>query len=44
MACLQPRLESLRRERNRIGRGDPDNIEADLLGAFDEGALERLAI
>jgi hypothetical protein len=43
MARLEPAFKPLRRERDGIGPGDPDRVETELPGAFDEGALERLA-
>jgi hypothetical protein len=43
MAGLQPGLEPLRRQRNRIRRGDADRVEAECLGALDESLLEREA-
>jgi len=44
MARLQPRVQALRREGNGIGAGDPDDVEAEVPGPLDEGALERLAV
>jgi hypothetical protein len=43
MARLEPGLQALRREGNGVGSGDADDVEAQLPGAVDEGALERLA-
>jgi len=40
----EPGLEPLRRERYRVGPGDPDAVETQRRGAVDEGALERLAL
>ena len=44
MARLEPGLEALGRERDRVGPGDAHDVEAERLGALDEGALERLAV
>jgi hypothetical protein len=44
MAGLEPGLEPLRCERDRIGLGDADRIEAERPGAFDEGPFQRLAV
>ena len=44
MAGLEPGLKTLRRERDRIGSGDADDIEAESLGAIDEGSFEPLAV
>jgi hypothetical protein len=44
MAGLEPGLEPLRCERDRIRLGDADRIEAERLGAFDEGAFQRPAV
>jgi len=44
MTGFEPRFQPLGRERDGIGRSDPDGVETDGPGAFDEGALERLAL
>jgi hypothetical protein len=44
MARLQPRPQALRREGDGIGTGDPHDVEAELPGAVQEGALERLPV
>jgi hypothetical protein len=44
MAGLEPSLEPLRCERDRIRLGDADRIEAERPGALDEGLLQRLAV
>jgi len=44
VAGIQPGLEPLRRERDRIRPGDADRVEAERLGALDEGAFQRLAV
>jgi hypothetical protein len=43
MPGLEPSLEALGRKGNGIGRGDPNQIEAERPSALDEGTLERLA-
>jgi hypothetical protein len=40
----EPGLEPLRRERDGLGPGNADRVEAEGEGPRDEGALERLAI
>ena len=44
MARFQPRIEPLRRERNRIGSDNANGVEAERLGALDEGPLQGLAV
>jgi hypothetical protein len=44
MTGFEPGLEPLGCERDRVGLGDADRVEAERLGALDEGALERLAV
>jgi hypothetical protein len=44
MTFSQPRLEPLGREWDRIGSGNPHDVETQRLGPGDEGALERLAV
>jgi hypothetical protein len=44
MAGLEPGPEPLRGERNRVRPGDTNRIEAERLGALDEGLLERVAV
>jgi hypothetical protein len=44
MAGLQPGLEPLRRQGDRIGLRDADRIEAERSSALDEGFLESLAV
>jgi hypothetical protein len=44
MARLQPRPQTLRREGDGIGTGDPHDVEAELPGAVQKGALERLPV
>ena len=44
MTGLEPGLKALRRERDRIRAGDADGVEAERLGAFDEGSLEPVAV
>jgi hypothetical protein len=43
-ALGEPGFEPLGRERDRIGPGDADRVEAEGPGPLDEGALERLAV
>jgi hypothetical protein len=42
MTGLEPGLKALRRERNRIRPRDVNGVEAECLGARDEGLLERV--
>lgn len=42
MTSLKPGLQTLRRERDRIRPGDAHGVEAERLGALDEGLLERV--
>jgi hypothetical protein len=44
MARLDPGLEALGRQWNRVGPGDADDLEAERLGARDEGAFQLLAL
>jgi len=44
MAGLEPGFQPLGSQRDRVGLGDADGIETERLGAFDEGALQRLPI
>ncbi|MBB3017509.1 hypothetical protein FHR70_000549 [Microvirga lupini] len=44
MTGLEPGLKTLRRERDRIRPGDTDRVEAERLGALDEGALESFPV
>ncbi len=44
MAGLKPGLKTLGRERDRIRPGDANNIEAERLGAINEGSFEPLAV
>jgi hypothetical protein len=44
MAGLEPGLEPLRRERNRIRSSDTNTIEAERFRALDEGAFQRVAV
>lgn len=44
MASLKPRLKPFWGERDRIRPGDADAVEAERLGAFDEGALQPIAV
>ncbi len=40
MTRLEPSLETFRRERNRVGPGDANDVEPKRPGTVDEGALE----
>jgi hypothetical protein len=40
MAGLQPSLQPFGRQRNGIRPGNANDVEAERLGAFDEGLLE----
>jgi hypothetical protein len=44
MTGLEPGLKTLRRERDRIRPGDADGVEAERLGALDEGAFQRFSV
>jgi hypothetical protein len=44
MPGLKPGLQTLRRERDRVRPGDANGVEAERLGAVDEGALQRLSV
>jgi hypothetical protein len=44
MARLDPGFQALRRQRDRVGPGDADDLEAERLGARDEGAFQLLAL
>jgi hypothetical protein len=44
MTGLEPSLEPLRRQWDRVRSGDANRIEAERLGALDEGLLERVAV
>jgi len=44
MAGLEPGLQPLGGERDRVGAGDADEVEAERLRPFDEGPLQRLAV
>jgi len=44
MAGLQPGLEPLGGQRDRVGFGDADRIEAERLRALDENLLENVAV
>jgi hypothetical protein len=44
MAGFEPRVESLRCERDRVRTGDTDRVEAEPLGPLHESTLERLPV
>ncbi len=44
MAGPEPGLKPLGRQRNGIGRGDPDDLKAQGLGPVNEGAFQRLVL
>ncbi|WP_343058462.1 hypothetical protein [Microvirga mediterraneensis] len=44
MPRIQPGLEPFGGQRDRIGPGDADRVEAERPGPFDEGAFQRLSV
>jgi len=44
MTGLDPGLQGLRRQRDRVRPGDADRVEAERPGALDEGAFQLLAL
>lgn len=44
MAGFEPGAEPLRRQRDRVGAGDADQVESQRPRPLGEGALERLPV
>lgn len=44
MTGLKPGLKALRRQRDRIRPGNANDVEAERLGALDEGAFQRFPV